>query len=143
MGILDRLFGSKKRPLGDLPKQRDALSDEAEAMATLMAALGGMANGGVDADIIPGGVGEFGLSVDNPVPCHTILGSHAYLASLRHKGEPITYVRIGSFGSKVVESPVDKYTVSNQSGSHLADVFISAYQKRNSSIAPKGFSIEK
>lgn len=98
---------------------------------------------GVDADEIPHGTGEFGMSPANPIPCHTIFGSTAYLGRLRTlDGLKVNYVRKGSFSSDVTNHPVDGYGITDPSGRILATIFISPYQKRISKKAPSGFKLE-
>ncbi len=95
---------------------------------------------GVDADELPNGHGEFGLSLSNPIPCQSILGGRLYLDRLRTAdGAKIMYQRTGLFFTEVTKHPVDGYAVSQQNGKPLATLYISAYQKRNSEICPKNF----
>jgi len=95
---------------------------------------------GTDQDQIPGGVGEFGLSVANPVPTHTPLGSESYLRRLRTAaGEPVTFNRIGSTFTEGIAHPIDMYELRDPQGKELPTVFISPYHRRNSTRAPKGF----
>ena len=99
-----------------------------------------MCEDGVDADELPNGYGEFGLTLSNPIPCQTILGSLMYLDRLRATdGATIIYLRIGSFFSEVTQHPIDAYMISQTNGSTLATIYISAYQKRNSEMCPKNF----
>ena len=99
-----------------------------------------MCEDGVDADELPNGKGEFGMTPSNPIPCKTIFGSKAYLARLRTSdGLIVACTRSGSFGSEVSPHPVDCYQIYHLNGEHLADLFISPYQKRVSRKAPKGF----
>ena len=95
---------------------------------------------GVDADELPNGHGEFGLSLSNPIPCQSILGGRLYLDRLRTSdGTKVIYQRIGSFFSEVTPHPIDGYVLSHSNGVTLATIYISAYQKRNSSKSPINF----
>jgi hypothetical protein len=99
-------------------------------------------DGGVDADEMPNGVGEYGLSPGNPVPCRTVFGSTAFLGRLRAPdGSKVTYERIGSEILAVSEFSIDKYQITHESGQPLAAIYISPYQKRNSTKPPKGFML--
>ncbi len=99
-----------------------------------------MCDDGVDADQLPNGYGEFGLSLTNPIPCQSILGGRLYLDRLRTvDGAKIMYQRTGLFFTEVTKHPVDGYEVSKHNGKPLATLYISAYQKRNSTIAPINF----
>ncbi len=99
-----------------------------------------MCDDGVDADQLPNGYGEFGLSLTNPIPCQSILGGRLYLDRLRTvDGAKIMYQRTGLFFTEVTKHPVDGYEVSQHNGKPLATLYVSAYQKRNSTIAPINF----
>ncbi|MBO1906553.1 sel1 repeat family protein [Microvirga sp. 3-52] len=120
---------TKNRPSRQVPKRE--LTDLMEMMSSA----------GVDTDQLPGSYGEFGgLEVSNPIPCKGILGSRAYLERLRTPdGSTITYDRRGSWISQVSSHPIDGYAIANPTGRHLATIYISPYNRRNSSKAPKGF----
>ena len=67
-----------------------------------------MCKDGVDVDELPTGVGEFGLTPTNPIPCKTVFGSIAYLAKLyAPDGRKVQYRRISSVKSPVSSNPVD------------------------------------
>lgn len=97
---------------------------------------------GTDQDVIPWGIGEFGLEVTNPIPVHGIFGSRSYLSRLRTmNGDAIEFERIGSiFEPNVIKSPVDVYKIKNN-GMEIATLYISPYHKKNSNKAPKGFRL--
>lgn len=102
-----------------------------------------MCEDGVDADELPNGKGEFGMTASNPIPCKTIWGSKAYLARLRTAdGLSVVCTRSGSGRSEVTPHPVDCYQVRHLNGEHLATLYISPYQKRVSRKAPKGFLLK-
>ncbi len=110
--------------------------------SNLFVLLGELSKDGTNEDVIPGAVGEFGLTPTNPVPTHTPLGSVAYLRSLRTtSGGGLTWSRRGSTTAEGVNKPIDVYDVSDTDGRPLATFFISPYQKRNSRRAPRGFQI--
>ena len=99
-------------------------------------------DGGVDADELPNGYGKFGFDTSNPIPCKTVMGSMAYLARLHTlDGAKVESDRIGSFGSDVVDSPIDGYRLTDSKGSDLGTIFISPYQGRISGKAPDGFKL--
>jgi hypothetical protein len=110
----------------------------------LFEALAHLSEDGVDADELPNGRGEFGLTPSNPVPCKTVYGSTMYLGLLRAlDGSKIVYNRLGSVGSDVSPHPVDVYEISRLNGQKLTMIFISPYQKRISGKAPRGFTLPK
>ena len=101
-----------------------------------------MCEDGVDADEMPNGTGEFGMTSSNPIPCKTVFGSIAYLGRLRTLGGiKVAYERAGSVASDVSPHPVDAYEVLHPDGHKLATLFISPYQKRISCKAPRGFKL--
>jgi hypothetical protein len=83
------------------------------SLNTLQAALRvafGSDEQGYDADVIPFGVGEFGLEPTNPIPVRGTTGTSIYLGRLRLAGgEPITANRLRAL--KVVDGNgvVDEY----------------------------------
>lgn len=95
---------------------------------------------GTDCDEIPGGKGEFGWSLDNPVPCKSIIGSRQYLNSLADaNGRKIDFNRVGSFQSKHVSMPIDGYRIS-VADDLIGTLYISPYQKKNSRKVPSGLT---
>jgi hypothetical protein len=101
-----------------------------------------MCEDGVDADEMPNGEGEYGLAPSNPVPCNTVFGSISFLGRLRAPdGSRLIYERTGSELSAVSPHSIDKYQITHESGQPLAAVYISPYQKRNSTKPPKGFML--
>lgn len=97
---------------------------------------------GTDKDEIPGGYGDFGLSVSNPVPTISVRGSNFYLGRLRHRGSPVEANRLGSMSSDATPGSVDAYRLSVGSAD-VGTVFICPYHKRISRLAPRGFSLER
>lgn len=139
MGLFDFLR-SKPTNAPDRLQVAQALEQQ-KKLHQLLSGMG-MYDDGVDADELPNGIGEFGATSDNPIPCHTISGSTSYLERLRTTdGAKVTYRRQGSFGSKVSSHPVDGYDISHPDGRMLATIYISPYQKRISGKAPRGFTL--
>lgn len=95
---------------------------------------------GTTGDKVPGGQGEFGLDLSNPVPTVSVRGSNYYLSRLRHRGRPVEAKRVGSFSSDATPGMVDGYTLS-VSGISVGTVYICPYHKRISRVAPQGFSL--
>jgi hypothetical protein len=109
----------------------------------LSEALSLMSEDGIDADELPSGRGEFGMTSSNPIPCKTVLGTTTYLGLLRTlDGTKVVFERSGSVASDVTPHPVDVYEISHPNGPKLATLFISPYQKRNSAKAPSGFMFD-
>ena len=95
---------------------------------------------GSDSDELPNGRGEFGLTPTNPIPTNTIMGSHTYLSRLLTvDGNKVESNRRGSMTSEVTEMPIDIYDLSLGDGTPLATIYISPWQKRTSTKAPRGF----
>jgi hypothetical protein len=104
--------------------------------------MSAMCAGGVDANELPNGHGEFGLTPTNPIPCKTVFGSTAYLGRLRASdGTKVKYERIGSVQSDVSPNPIDAYDVAHRDGRKLATIYISPYHQRISERAPRGFAL--
>ena len=122
--------------------ENSSLYETMRALDEIKSLMGISSEDGVDADELPNSRGEFGITLTNPIPCNTIMGSMAYLESLRAPdGSKISYERIGSFTSPVTTSPVDGYKISHPSGNELTTLYLSPYQKRNSKKSPKDFRL--
>jgi hypothetical protein len=105
-------------------------------------ALSLLSEDGCDTDEIPGGHGEFGHEITNPIPTKTLFGSTSYLAQLRTPdGTKVLYARQGSLKSPVSDHPVDAYVISHPDSGQLAVLYLSPYHKRNSEKVPRGFTI--
>jgi len=86
--------------------------------------------------------GEFGYSVNNPIPINTILETHSYLSRLRTlDGEKVRYFKVGSTSSQVSLHKVQCYKTKNIKGEDLAVLYLSPFQKKTSEKAPKGFKL--
>lgn len=139
MGIFD-FFRKKPKTLLDVMEANPMFQEQKK----LFEAMSAMCADGVDSDEMPNGQGEYGLESSNPIPCKTIFGSTAYLGRLRTiDGVKVTYDRIGSFESDVSPYPVDGYAIAHPNGESLGTIYISPYQQRISSKAPKGFVLAK
>lgn len=132
----------KRRPKPAAGESRLPPNPDAEALLDIMKMMRDMNPDGIDADRFPHGVGEFG-SLDNPVPCDSILGAMGYLARLRWNGQPVRNERLGSYGSKVIERPIDGYRLTAPDGRELTTLYISPYQKKNSTLAPQGYTLDR
>ena len=95
---------------------------------------------GTTGDKIPGGHGEFGLAVGNPIPTVSVRGSNYYLSRLRYRGRPVDANRFGSMSSDVTPGSIDAYRLCVE-GTHVGTVYICPYHKRISGLAPQGFTL--
>lgn len=112
---------------------------------TLISALekGDIFGDGVDADQIPGTIGEFGLDVNNPIPVKSVLGAMEYLENLTFSdGSKVKHERVGSTSSEYVKHPVDAYELSRDSGDKVCTIYLSPYHKRNSRKKPDLQTVE-
>ena len=91
-------------------------------------------------DQIKNGSGQFGLSLDNPVPTICVKGSNLYLSRLRYRGQSVESKRLGSTTSSVTLGNIDIYAIS-QNGEDIATIYICPYHRKDSKLAPEGFSI--
>ncbi len=140
MGLLDFFRPKKPRTVLD-QLQENPLFQKQKALFDLMSK---MCTDGCETDEIPGGYGEFGHDITNPIPTLTVFGSTSYLARLvSPDGAKIVYEREGSSNSPVSSHPIDGYTISHPSGRQLGTLYFSPYHKRNSEKAPEGFKLLK
>lgn len=97
---------------------------------------------GCDADELPNGYGEFGLTATNPIPTNTIMGSQLYLSQLcTADGIRVANRRRGSTNSEVSKTPIDVYELFARDANVFVTIYISPYHKRNSKKAPRGFRL--
>jgi hypothetical protein len=143
IGILLILFGvnyhlQKKRNMQE--KLEDLLADfDANNRESTMDIY--INTEGTDQDEIPNGIGEFGHSKTNAIPTHKVAGSYQYLNNLKTKNnKAIQYSRVGSLVLPYSKFPIDEYDIF-ENDKKIATIYISAYHKKNSNKAPKGFSI--
>ena len=96
---------------------------------------------GTDQNVIPEGIGEFGYDLTNPIPVDTVFGNTAYLGRLRTlNGIKVRYERRGSTGTANIKNPIDIYEIFDEE-KKIATLYISPYNKKNSTVAPKGFKL--
>ncbi len=131
-------YVSKRKSIwGDL-QENPAFKDKKE----LFDAMSMMNKWGCDTDEMPGGQGEFGHDIANPIPIRTIFGSTSYLAKLRlPDGTRVRYERQGSGRSPVSPDPVDIYKILYPDGIQFVILYVSPYQLRDSEKAPRGFGL--
>jgi hypothetical protein len=119
----------------------DSKKDKINDPAFFFEKLNALNTSGTSLDVMPEGFGEFGLTVTNPIPVCTILGTHFYLSKLKTaNGEIITYKRRGSTGAQNIKAIIDVYEVFC-TDQKIATLYICPYNKKNSNKAPKGFII--
>lgn len=113
-----------------------------KSVSSLIGSLDSTVALGDDKDRLPRAYGEFGLEATNPVLATALLGSTRYLDNLRTSdGQEVRYSRIGSTLSDVSRYPIDIYDVRSLDDEALAVLYILPYNKANSSIAPRGFTV--
>jgi hypothetical protein len=122
-------------------KQQFGTEDPSELEEFASRMFGG--NVGCDSDEIPGGFGEFGYSVNNPIPTNGIMGSNTYLSRLKLISGNIEseWGRTGPRVAENIENVIDEYQLSSPSGERIAVIYISPYHRRNSEKAPNGFKL--
>lgn len=99
---------------------------------------------GCDSDTIPGGYGDFGYQITNPIPVNGIESNDIYLSRLRTSdNEQIKWRRTGPCVTNNIDNIIDKYKIYNINKEYLCDLYISPYHKKISEKAPKGFKLIK
>lgn len=92
--------------------------------------------GGLDCDEISDASGEFGRSIENPIPVNGPIGEILYLSNLRTDDRtPIMFHRIGS------KNGVDVFEAVSLDGNVWDILFLHLYHPRKSRRAPSGYSI--
>jgi hypothetical protein len=140
MGLLDFLTPKKERTLWD-ELQDNPIFQEQKALYDAMSVL---TEDGCGEDEIPGGFGEFGHDISNPIPTNTPYGSISYMSRLRTPdGRKVMYQRMGCRNSETLSMPVDIYRITTQDGEPLATLYVSCWHKLNSAKAPRGLRLLK
>ncbi len=112
------------------------LDDERAQNAQLPESYRAQIQGGLDCDEIPGTIGEFGRSLQNPIPVNGPIGQILYLSNLRTKNRiPIMFHRVGS------KNGVDAFETVSLDGKVWDMLFLRLYHPRKSRRAPGGYSI--
>jgi hypothetical protein len=88
-------------------------------------------------DVVPNGEGQFGKSLENPIPTNGPIGEAIYLSSLRINGDPILFHRLGS------HSNVDAFEIVSLDGTVWDIMFLSCYFPRRSKNAPAGYQLAR
>lgn len=143
MGMFDRWLGGKKKQGSSLPpdleavfeKLRSYLNDEAAQVNRLPEKFRTRIVANVACDRTPGGEGQFGRTVTNPIPVNGPLGQVIYLSALRANNQPILFHRLGSF------SEVDIFETVSADGAVWDLLFLSLYYPRRSRVAPQGYAL--
>lgn len=100
-------------------------------------------NSGYRYDEIPGGTGEFGICINNPVPVNGILANESYLKSLvTSAGLEISWNRVGSGGADNIDNPIDIYKITDSMGHECPTIYISPYHSSTSKKAPRGYKFK-
>lgn len=137
MGWLKRLFGSKggqDEAAVLFEKLNKFLNSDLIQNEAMPAVLKPILTQGGSVDTISGATGEFGLSVDNPVPVNGPIGEVTYLSALRlEDGRAIWAHRLGAIGR------VDVYEIVSEDGQDWFLLYLSPYHPRKSNLTPRDF----
>lgn len=133
-------YGRKKKPKSVLDELNSI--KQIQEIKKIYEGIRNLNEDATDQDMIPGGTGEFGYEKTNPIPVNTIIGNTVYLDRLRTPdGTKVRYERLGSTHAENINCPVDIYNIFDGE-IKIATLYISPYNKKNSSLAPKGFKLE-
>lgn len=125
-------------------KQKMGLDDK-HAIEMTLNCMGFLSDdhGGMKYDKIPGGYGEFGISINNPVPVNGIPSNEKYLRRLQTAdGLNISWTRLGSGGADNISDPIDIYNIKDENGNKRDTIYISPYHPCTSNKAPKGYKFK-
>lgn len=136
--LLDDLYKMKKRSAfgREISKAIDKRIEMDEQIER-------MSESGTDQDVIPWGIGEFGLEVTNPIPVNGRSGRMSYMEKIR----PLNTSDFaweeelpGSVRAPNIKHPIDKYVILIE-GEKFVPIYLSIYHKKTSDKAPKGFKL--
>lgn len=91
---------------------------------------------------LDGGHGEFGC-ISNPIAVNHVQGEVFYLNRLRtNDGKAVSYRRIGSVSSPILETKVDEFEISVTGCPAKSVLYFDMYNFVRSTLAPKGFILK-
>jgi hypothetical protein len=91
---------------------------------------------GENRDILSGAQGEFGKTLENPIPVNGPAGEIVYLSMLRNQnGSPVAFHRLGSI------KKIDVYETVSADADSWDILYFSFYHPRKSRMAPSGYKI--
>ncbi len=146
MGIFGSLFGGKKKRTSGFPPEIERIfekisrlmEDEKQQNSMYPPQIRDQIVNGHDVDELPYGEGEFGRTIDNPIPVNGSIGELIYLSSLKTSdGARVLYHRLGSIDG------IDVYETVSIDGRNWDLLFFSMYHPRKSRKSPTGYSIVK
>lgn len=122
--------------LNDMKERVNQLIDDEKVQNALSPRFAEMIKDAPALDRIPGGTGDFGLRVTNPIPVNGPVGECSYLSRLETlSGERLLFHRLGADGG------VDVFEAVTFSGSSWHILFLDMYHPRRSRLAPEGFRL--
>ena len=133
---------SEKQKPGNPPGQPepDAALTPRQTLSEALARLYGGADGIQEA---PGGLGEFGHSLTNPVPTVSLEASRHYLSRVRLLGgERVVWTHSATIALGLNGKPVFQYAILSLVGQPLATLYLSPGYDGTSTRAPRGFQLE-
>jgi hypothetical protein len=145
MGLFGSLFGSNKKSSSRLPpeikemfdKLARFMEDEAGQNSVLHPMMRDRVINGLDVDMLPNAIGDFGRSSESPIPVNGAIGELIYLSRLMTKDakQGLLFHRLGS-----VEY-IDIYETVSIDARRWDILFLSMYHPRKSRKAPAGYLI--
>lgn len=137
MAWLKRLFGrkgSQDQAAILFEKLNQFLNSDLIQNEALPTVLKSILTQGECGDTISGATGEFGLSVNNPVPVNGPVGEVTYLSALcLEDGRAIWAHRLGAIGR------VDVFEIVSEDGLDWFLLYLSPYHFRKSNLTPRDF----
>ncbi|MCL4215433.1 MAG: hypothetical protein KJ052_00275 [Candidatus Hydrogenedentes bacterium] len=133
MGFLKGLFGGGQR---DEPES-EQYKEFQETVPAMMLTHGVLAS----CDEIANGQGEFGYSIDNPIPVNGPRGEINYLSRLCNKGGKFWFHRVGNAKGAVYPYPVDVYDLIDVGATVYIRLHLGMYHPRRSTKAPRTLSL--
>lgn len=140
------IFGGKKKKTSGFPPEIERIfekiarlmEDEKQQNSMYSPQICDLITNGHDVDELPFSEGDFGRTIDNPIPVNGFIGELIYLSRLKtFSGAHVLYHRLGSIGS------IDVYETVSIDGHGWDLLFFSMYHPRKSRKSPTGYSIVK
>lgn len=143
MSLLKSIFGGRIKSRSPeveriYKKLADFMEDENQQNNTYPLPARDLIINGCDVDELPYAGGEFGRSVNNPIPVNGLIGELIYLSLLKTSdGGRLLFHRLGALDN------IDVYEAVSINGSLWDILYLSPYHPRKSRKSPLGYAIAK
>lgn len=142
MGFFENIYGDKPertRSEKMYDYAFDVMNDVDLQYAAMTPGWQRMVRSGEPCDTVPGGKGEFGHDLGNPIPVNGPIGEFSYLSRLRMKstGSRVYFHRVANHDG------IDEFELTNVSGQFADHLFLDPRHPAPSALYPDTYYLER